>query len=73
MIKKAFDLLKERFETNRLSDCHYSWLSSISDYLGHYEFANEVRISRPDRTLEDNLYNRNNLISSKLNLDLIPL
>lgn len=73
MVERSFVLLKEKFERNCLSDADYSWLSSIASYLGHHDFANEVRNSEPDETLEDRLYNKNNLVSSKLSSDITTL
>ena len=73
MVERSFVLLKEKFERNCLSDADYSWLSSIASYLGHHDFANEVRNSKPDETLEERLYNKNNLASSKFSSDITTL
>lgn len=70
MINRSFQLLKEKFETNSLSECNYGWLASIAKYLGNYDFANEVINTKPDNTLEDRLYDKNNLASSKMNFNL---
>lgn len=71
MIKKAFDIFNERYQRNRLKDNDYGWFSSIANHLGYHDLADEIISSRPDKTLEDRLYNRSNLTSSKFNSDLV--
>lgn len=73
MIKKAFQILKDKFDRNNLSDTDYSWLASIARHLNHHNFADEVINSKPEITLEEQLYNKNNLASSKFDFTLIPL
>lgn len=60
MIQKAFESWKRKFESNRMSENDYSWLSSAADGLGMRDFAQQVRDSRPKFNLEK-LYNSENL------------
>jgi molecular chaperone DnaK (HSP70) len=60
MIQKAFELWKKKFDTNRMNESDYSWLSSAADELGIRDFAKRVRESKPQFN-EDRLYNADNL------------
>jgi molecular chaperone DnaK (HSP70) len=60
MIKKAFEIWKEKFDTNRMSESDYSWLSSAADELGKRDFAKQVRESKPQFN-DDRLYDIDNL------------
>ena len=59
-IKNAFDIWKKKFETNRMGESDYSWLSSAADELGMRDFAIHVRDSKPKFNSE-RLYNLENL------------
>jgi molecular chaperone DnaK (HSP70) len=60
MIEKAFEKWKQKYETNKLNDWEYSWLSSAADELGMRDFAQQVRESKPQFSGEK-LYNSENL------------
>ncbi|SDA95026.1 Molecular chaperone DnaK (HSP70) [Algoriphagus alkaliphilus] len=60
MIQKAFESWKRKFESNRMSESDYSWLSSAADELGMRDFAQQVRDSKPKFNGEK-LYNSENL------------
>lgn len=60
MIQKAFDTWKRKFETNKMNDWEYSWLSSAAEELGMRDFAQNVRESAP-QFKGDKLYNLENL------------
>lgn len=60
MIQKAFESWKRKFESNRMSESDYSWLSSAADELGMIDFAQQVRDSKPKFNGEK-LYNSENL------------
>jgi molecular chaperone DnaK (HSP70) len=47
MIQKAFKIWKVKYDTNRMSESDYSWLSSAADELGMQDFAQQVRDSKP--------------------------
>jgi len=65
MIEKAFEVWRQKFETNRMSESDYSWLSSAADELGMRDFAQQVRDSKPQSN-SDKLYNTENLtVTSK--------
>jgi molecular chaperone DnaK (HSP70) len=59
MIRKAFDIWKERYDTNNMSESDYCWLSSAADELGMRDFAWQVRASKP--RVIDGLFNPENL------------
>jgi molecular chaperone DnaK len=60
MIQMAFDIWKNKFESNQMSESDYSWLSSAAEELGMRDFAQQVRDSKP-RFNGDKLYNSENL------------
>jgi molecular chaperone DnaK len=60
MIQKAFESWKRKFESNRMSESDYSWLSSASEELGMREFAQQVRDSKP-KIYGEKLYNSENI------------
>jgi molecular chaperone DnaK (HSP70) len=60
MIEKAFEIWKQKFETNQMSESDYSWLSSAAEEMGMKEFAQQVRDSEPQFSGEK-LYNSENL------------
>lgn len=60
MIQKAFDIWKDRFETNNMNESDYSWLPSAADELGMRDFAQQVRQSKPKSNTEQ-LFNSENL------------
>ena len=71
MIKKAFAEWKHRFDTNRMEESDYSWLSSAEN-LGMYDFALQVRQSKP--TFQgDRLYNTENLTKTRSEDSLIKM
>ena len=59
-IEKAFEIWKRKFDSNRMSESDYSWLSSAADELGMRDFAEQVRNSKP-RFTGEKLYNDANL------------
>jgi len=59
-IEKAFEIWKNKFDSNRMSESDYSWLASAADELGMKDFAQQVRESQPKFTGEK-LYNPENL------------
>lgn len=60
MIEKAFEKWKQKYDTNKLRDWEYSWLSSAADELGMRDFAQQVRESKPQLSGEK-MYNSENL------------
>ncbi|GIV29799.1 MAG: molecular chaperone DnaK [Bacteroidia bacterium] len=60
MIEKAFEIWKQKFETNQMSESDYSWLAAAADELRMREFAQQVRDSKPQFNNEK-LYNPENL------------
>ncbi|MDH8702035.1 molecular chaperone DnaK [Dysgonomonadaceae bacterium PH5-43] len=60
MIKKAFEIWKNKYERNRLHDNEYGWLVSVAEELGMREYAKQVRNSKPKFTGEK-FYNSENL------------
>lgn len=60
MIEKAFDIWKEKYESNNLHEYEYSWLSSAAEELGMRDFARQVRDSKPKKSNEK-LFNYDNL------------
>jgi molecular chaperone DnaK len=65
MIRKAYDKWKMKFDTNRMSGSDYGWLSSAAEELGMYDFAQQVRQSKP--TFQgDALYNSENLTKTHI-------
>lgn len=71
MIKKAFDVFNEKYQMNDLEGNDYGWFASIARHLGHYALEEEIRNAEPNTTLEDRLYDKNNLVSSKSSSKLI--
>jgi molecular chaperone DnaK (HSP70) len=72
MIQKAFEKWKNKFETNRMSESDYSWLSSAADELGMIDFAQQVRDSKPQFNT-DKLYNDANLTVTSREEGLVKL
>lgn len=70
MIEKAFDIWKKKFDTNKMSESDYSWLSSAADELGMRDFAKQVRDSKP-RLTGERLYNSENLTTTSSEEGLI--
>jgi molecular chaperone DnaK (HSP70) len=60
MIEKAFNIWKVKYDSNRMSESDYSWLSSAADEIGLRDFAQQVRDSQP-RLKGERLYNSDNL------------
>ncbi|HPO64666.1 MAG TPA: Hsp70 family protein [Bacteroidales bacterium] len=60
MIEKAFEIWKQKFETNQMSESDYSWLAAAADELGMKDFAQQVRDSEPQFN-DEKLYNSENL------------
>lgn len=60
MIKQSFEIWKEEFNTNRLSQTNHSWLTSAALKLNMHDFAKKVSEATP-RFKGDSLYNIDNL------------
>lgn len=71
MIKKAFAILKAKFENDELSDCDYGRLASMANFLKEFDFADKVLRTKPDDTPQEHLYNRDNLTASQFNTPTI--
>lgn len=70
MIQKAFDIWKDKFESNRLQSNEYSWLSSVAYHLDLSDFAKRVRESTP-KLKKNGLYNSDNLVAHSIDSQLI--
>ena len=64
MVKRAFEIWKQRYETQSLSNSEYGWLSSCARYLGKHDLAQEVSNAKPHRQIEKG-YNAQNLAANK--------
>jgi molecular chaperone DnaK (HSP70) len=72
MIQKAFDIWKNKYDTNKMSESDYSWLSSAAEELGMWDFAQQVRDSKPQSN-NDKLYDDGNLTITQREERLIRL
>lgn len=59
-IEKAFEIWKNKYDSNRMSESDYSWLASAADELGMRDFSQQVRESQP-KFKGEKLYNSENL------------
>ena len=66
MVNRAFDSLKSEYEFGYLSS-NIHWFISCARYLGKYDYAMELENSRKEDNEESELYNSDNLASTKLN------
>ncbi|WP_372775244.1 Hsp70 family protein [Mangrovibacterium sp.] len=64
MVNQAFEIWKQRYETQSLNDGEYGWLSSCAHYLGEHDLAREVSNAKPKRQIEKG-YNAQNLAANK--------
>lgn len=69
-IRKAYEILKRRFERNTLSLNDYGRLEDASNLLGLKDFAEKVRYSKPDVNT-NNFFTNSNLTKSKINDKLL--
>jgi len=59
-IEKAFSIWKKKFDANNMSESDYSWLAGAAEELNMRDFAQQVRDSKPQASI-DRLYNDENL------------
>ena len=69
-IKKAFEIWKSKFDSNRMNESDFGWLASAADELGMRDFAQHVRDSQPKFTGEK-LFNDANLTITNKDTGLI--